>query len=462
MSDEKNQKSISLVGAGLVGSLLGVFLAKREYEVEIFERRPDMRKNEISAGRSINLAVSARGLRALDKVGLEKDILKKAIPMRGRMVHPSSGDVNFQPYGRSETEYINSISRAELNKSLMTAAESSGKVKIHFNKRVTGMDVESNILNLYDETNGKTGGLNFKRLIGTDGSASAIRYELAKRPGYKNTESLLEYGYKELVIPPGPHGSFLMEKNALHIWPRGTYMLIALPNFDGSFTATLFLPFKGSPSFSELVSPFTLLDFFEKEFSDVTPLMPELEEAFFTNPTGQMVTIKCSPWNFEDKVMLLGDAAHAIVPFFGQGMNCGFEDCTVFDKLLSETGGDLPSIFKEFGLQRKTHTDAIADMAIENFIEMRDKVADEKFLLAKKVEKILQDRFPHDYISRYALVTFSQVPYRVAYDAGLIQNEILSELCTKLEMAEQVDLDKARTLILEKLKPFFDKHEVRI
>jgi len=385
---------VTLVGAGPVGSLLATFLAKRGLSVEVFERRPDMRREAISAGRSINLAVSTRGIHAMHELGLDQEVLKQAVPMKGRMIHAVSGQLAFQAYGKDENEYINSISRGGLNKTLMTAAEQTGRVKIHFNKKAVGVDFDRHMLEVEDETDGTISRVEYDVLIGTDGSASAIRSEMLRLPGYASSESPLNYGYKELCILPGEGGSFRIEKNALHIWPRHTYMLIALPNFDGSFTCTLFLSYEGSPSFAELTSRQDVSRFFNEQFGDAVPLLDELEDTFFTNPTGHMVTVKCEPWNVGGRVLLLGDAAHAIVPFFGQGMNCGFEDCTVLNEILDRyartTAIEWQEVFLQFLQLRRVNTDAIADMAVENFIEMRDKVADPQFLLRKAVEKALQ------------------------------------------------------------------------
>ncbi|MBI3555042.1 MAG: FAD-dependent monooxygenase, partial [Deltaproteobacteria bacterium] len=412
LTPESAGRKINLVGAGPVGSLLAIYLARRGFQVEMFEGRPDMRRENISAGRSINLAVSTRGLHALAEIGLEAEVLKQAVQMPGRMIHALDGTLTFQPYGMNDSQCINSISRGGLNKTLMTRAEETGKVKIHFSSKIDGLE-------LFAEN---------EVVIGTDGSASAVRAELLKYPGFASSREVLDYGYKELIMPPAPGGGFSIEKNALHIWPRGTFMLIALPNFDGSFTCTLFLPFKGVNSFERLVSPIAVQDFFEANFRDALPLIPDLEEDFFTNPTGQMVTVKCAPWNLGGRALLMGDAAHAIVPFFGQGMNCGFEDCSVLNGQI-DRHDTWASLFGEVTRLRKSNADAIADMAVENFIEMRDKVGNQQFLLEKNVEKLLQTRFAGEYVSRYSLVTFSRVPYRLAYDAGVIQAEILGELC---------------------------------
>lgn len=427
---------VNVVGAGLVGSLLSIFLARRGFSVELYERRPDMRVEKISAGRSINLAVSTRGLHALKQVGLEKEILKHAIPMRGRMIHSLNGELTFQRYGLDDSQCINSISRAELNKTLLTTAEATKLVRIHFNDKVEGLArFAAN-----------------EPVIGTDGSASAIRDEVMKQPGSTVTSVELDYGYKELVIPPGRDGSFKLEKNALHIWPRGNFMLIALPNFDGSFTCTLFLPFKGAVSFESLSIASSVRAFFDEYFADAAPLVDQLEENFLANPTGRMVTIKCSPWHLGGRALLLGDAAHAIVPFFGQGMNCGFEDCTIFDEVLSRRP-NWADAFAEITALRKTNADAIADLAIENFVEMRDKVADSRFLLEKAVERVLQEKFPASYVSRYSLVTFSRAPYRLAYELGLKTSEVLAELCRDLARPEDLDMTKAEMLVSSKIAP---------
>jgi kynurenine 3-monooxygenase len=452
-----SQGKITLIGAGLVGSLLAIFLAKRGFAVEIFERRPDMRKQTISAGRSINLALSFRGINALKILGIDKSILQMAIPMPGRMVHSSEGALSFQAYGKDNSECRYSISRADLNVFLINKAEKTGLVNIEFNKKLVDVDLENKTIKLQDEISHEIYNLPFNHLIGADGSASQARKALANEPGFKNSEQELPYGYKELLLPAGNSGEFQLEKNALHIWPRGTYMLIALPNFDGSFTCTLFLPLKGENSFEQLNTSQSIEAFFATQFSDAVKLFPNLSQMFFTNPVGHMVTVKCAPWNHKGDMLLLGDAAHSIVPFFGEGMNCGFEDCVVFDQCLAEYGdmGDTnwEKTFSKLFQLRYKNTDAIADMAIENFIEMRDKLGDPQFQLQKQVEKLLQEKFPNTYISRYSLVSFGLTPYEKAFQAGLITTEILSELCQGLAKPEQIDLGKAEKLIAEKLFP---------
>lgn len=449
---------VTIVGAGLVGSLLATFLARRGFAVQVLERRPDMRRAAISAGRSINLAVSVRGLHALKQLGLEEQVLAQAVPMRGRMIHAADGALTFQRYGKNDSECINSVSRGELNKLLMSEAEKTGKVNIAFEKRVIGADFKGGKLRVRDEPNGVERELSAPCVIGTDGSASVVREEILRLSGMSSSSEPLDYGYKELVIPPGPGGLFQLEKNALHIWPRGTFMLIALPNQDGSFTCTLFLPHKGPLSFAELGHPEQVRALFSEQFPDALPLIDQLERTFFENPTGHMLTVKCPTWHHEDRALLLGDAAHAIVPFFGQGMNCGFEDCTIFDDLLGQSllgPGSLEDVFSTLAASRKPNADAIADLAVENFVEMRDKVGNPRFLLEKAVERILQDKFPGEYVSRYGLVTFSREPYKFAHEMGHIQNEILAELCDELQAPEGVDLERAAILIRSKLVPHF-------
>jgi kynurenine 3-monooxygenase len=411
-----------------------------------------MRKVRVSAGRSINLALSTRGIHALTQAGLWQGMQKITIPMKGRMMHSTAGELSFQPYGKNESEVINSISRAELNIALLDAAEEAG-VTIHFQQRCTGFDSASGALEFRDERSGTKTMIEPGVAIGCDGSASAIRTEMLKMGRFNFSQQYLDYGYKELTIPAGPNATHLLETHALHIWPRGNYMLIALPNIDGTFACILFLPFEGAESFANLRSHSEVWDFFRARFPDAVPLMPNLIENYFANPTGAMVTIKCSPWYMEGKSLLLGDAAHAIVPFFGQGINCGFEDCTCLLELIDHHGSDWPRVFQEFQVQRKVNTDAIADMAIENFVEMRDRVADPHFLLRKKVELALEAKYPQQFVPKYAMVTFHRIPYSVAQARGNIQERILGELCDQLRTLGDLDWARADRLIQNKLKP---------
>jgi kynurenine 3-monooxygenase len=452
-----SETKLTVVGAGLVGSLLSLYLAKRGHTVEVLERRADMRRETLDAGRSINLAISTRGLHALRQVGLEEEALKHAIPMRGRVIHPVKGELAYQPYGKDDSQHINSLSRGWLNQFLMTRAEETGRVNIRFRQRVTQADPAAGSLTVLDEATGQTREVRDAVVFGTDGSGSAVRQALQSGPGPQATQETLGHGYKELTIPPGEGGRFQMEKHALHIWPRGTYMLIALPNEDGSFTCTLFLPWKGLLSFETLSTPARLEAFFEEQFPDAKALIPGLTEEFFARPTGHMVTVKCASWRAGGRALLLGDAAHAMVPFYGQGMNCGFEDCVVLDSLLAGTQ-DWEQAFAAFEQARKTNADAIADMAVENFIEMRDSTADPRFLLEKGVEKVLLNAFPGEFVSRYSLVSFSRVPYRLAYEVGSIAGGIVSELANGLKRPEDVDLGVAAKLIRGRLTPFMKEH----
>jgi kynurenine 3-monooxygenase len=446
------QSKITLVGSGLAGPLLAISLRARGFEVEIFERRPDMRKVQVSAGRSINLALSTRGIYALHEAGVWPAIEKIIIPMKGRMMHSVAGELTFQPYGKDESEVINSVSRAELNIALINAAEERG-VAIHFQQRCTGFDLRGGAVQVRNEETGEILSIASEIVIGTDGATSAIRTELLKTPRFNFSQEYLDYGYKELTIPATADGTHAMETHALHIWPRGSYMLIALPNIDGTFGCILFLPFEGENSFAQLDSESAVRTFFAAHFPDVVLLMPKLEENFFANPTGTMVTIKCSPWHHDGKVLLLGDAAHAIVPFFGQGLNCSFEDCTCLLELLDRHGPQWPMIFSEFESARKISTDAIADLAVENFVEMRDRVADPRFLFKKKVELALEARFPGHFVPKYSMVTFHRVPYSVAASRGRIQDRILAELCGPIDRIEDLDWHHAEELIHRELTP---------
>lgn len=447
-----NSPSITLIGAGLTGPLLAISLVQRGFPVQIYERRPDMRRVRASAGRSINLAVSTRGIHALRETGLWDEMRRIIVPMKGRMMHSLTGDLTFQPYGKNDSEVINSISRADLNVALMNAAEARG-VSIHFGERCTGFDTVAGAARFRNEETGRETAVESEIVIGTDGSSSAIRLEMEKLGRSNLSQQYLDYGYKELTIPAGPGGKHLLEPNALHIWPRGSYMLIALPNIDGTFACILFLPFEGTESFAALDSGEKAAAFFEGKFFDAVPLMPQLRENYSNNPTGSMVTIKCSPWHVDGKALLLGDAAHAIVPFFGQGMNCAFEDCTVFLELLDRYGPDWPKLFADFECVRKTNTDAIADLALENFIEMRDHVADPRFLFKKKIELALEAKYPSLFVPKYAMVTFHRVPYSVALSRGNIQDRLLTELCDSISRIEDLDWQKADLLIHRELTP---------
>jgi kynurenine 3-monooxygenase len=443
--------TITLIGAGLTGPLLAMCLVQRGFRVTIYERRPDMRRVQLSAGRSINLAISVRGIHALQEAGLWESLRDIIVPMRGRMMHSLSGALTFQPYGKDETEVINSISRADLNVALMNEAEKRG-VNIQFNERCLGFDLNTGAARLRNEETGRESTIESGIVIAADGASSAIRLAMLKLGRFNFSQQYLDYGYKELTIAAGPDAKHLLEKHALHIWPRGSHMLIALPNIDGTFACILFLPFEGEASFASLDSEAKFLEFFQSNFADALPLMPQLRDNFRDNPTGAMVTIKCSPWHVDAKSLLIGDAAHAIVPFFGQGMNCAFEDCTCLLELLDRQG-DWSEVFSEFERSRKANTDAVADLALENFVEMRDRVGDPRFLFKKKVELALEAKYPRLFVPKYAMVTFHRIPYSVALSRGRIQDAILDELCGSIDRIEDLDWAKAESMIHDQLTP---------
>lgn len=418
---------IIISGAGLVGSLWAVFLAKRGYEVEVYERRTDMRKLEGEGGRSINLAMSTRGWKALEKAGIKEEVLETALPMKGRMMHSVAGDLIFQPYGK-EDEAIYSVSRAGLNRKLMDIAEKHENVNFHFDMKCTGVNTRNNSISFENYKTGETSTKEAAFIFGADGAFSAIRTSLQRTDRFNYSQYYLPHGYKELNIPATADGDFAMDKDSLHIWPRGEFMLIALPNPDKSFTCTLFLPFEGAESFSRLNTREEIMVFFHKYFADAIPVMPTLLEDFKNNPTSSLVTIRCNPWQINNKVLLMGDASHAIVPFYGQGMNSGFEDCTLLDELADELNEDWTKIIEKFSQNRVEDANAIADLAMRNFVEMRDLVGDPMFLLRKKIAAWLHTEYPDDFIPLYSMVTFSHIPYAKALREGEAQDQLFKEI----------------------------------
>ena len=412
------------MGAGLVGSLLSIYLAKRGYKVTVYERRMDMRHHLIEGGRSINLALSNRGIAALHGVGLGELLKQNAIPMHGRMMHSEKGELNFQPYGKTG-EYINSVSRGGLNMVLITEAERHG-VEFFFEHRCLQVDFAKTEITV--QQNSTIRHKTYDVIIGADGAFSAVRASMQITDRFEYSQHYIEHGYKELRIPPGADGKHLLDPNALHIWPRESFMLIALPNPDATFTCTLFLPVEGSVSFSQLDKPEAIQEFFEKKFPDVVPLMPTLQEDFRDNAMASLVTVRCFPWS-RNKTLLIGDAAHAIVPFFGQGMNAGFEDCLVLNRLLDEYQDSWKRVLPRFQELRKPDADAIAQLALDNFVEMRDLVADADFLLRKKIEAKLHELFPTRWIPLYSMVTFHEdIRYSEAMSAGQKQKKIMDEV----------------------------------
>jgi kynurenine 3-monooxygenase len=423
-----------LIGSGLSGGLLAAYLGRRGYEVELYERRADPREGNIVGGRSINLALSTRGIHALQQLGIADEVLKHAIPMPGRMIHDKSGDLHFSPYDRDPRNHINSIGRAALNTTVIEAALRYPNVRVCFNHRCTGVDLDSATATLVSAVAAGVSPADQESItvmgdaiIGVDGAFSAVRQSMQRQlPNFQYDEAYLAHGYKELTIPPTPDGSWRMEKNALHIWPRKSFMMIALPNPDGSFTCTLFWEFKGPRSFESTTTDDDVRRFFEEEFPDAVPLMPTLLEDFRENPTGSLVTIRCAPWFYKDKVALVGDAAHAVVPFYGQGMNAAFEDCVVLDECLARFPENRERAFADYFERRKENADALADLAVQNFIEMRDKTASKTFRAKKKLDHWLEGVLPGIYLPLYTMVTFTRMPYAEAARRARIQNMIVS------------------------------------
>ncbi|OQP67535.1 FAD-dependent oxidoreductase [Niastella populi] len=414
-------KHVAIIGGGPVGSLAAIYLKRRGYQISVFERRPDIRQQVINQGRSINLALSNRGLKALAEVGVIDKVKQRTTPMHGRMVHSSNGNVAIQPYGK-EGQFINSISRNDLNSILIDKAEEMGTL-FYFDKRVQHVDIESTSLTYKLDVDSIT--KSFDVIICADGAFSSVRSSMQSED---YALEYLDHGYKELHIPAGPKGTFKLEKNALHIWPRKSFMLIALPNPDGSFTCTLFLSFKGNPSFATLKSDEDVIDFFKKEFPDAFYFIPDLLEDYNSNPTSPLITTKCNVWS-RNNILLIGDAAHTILPFYGQGMNAGFEDCRILSQLLDQNNDDWNQVFALFQDLRKPDTDAIAQLSLDNFIEMRDHVADKKFLLQKKIEAKIHELYPKQWIPLYAMVTFNEnIRYSEAFRMGQKQKKIMEEV----------------------------------
>jgi kynurenine 3-monooxygenase len=444
---QKSQK-IAIVGSGLVGSLLAIYLKKEGHTVHIYDRSPDIRTIQFS-GRSINLAMSHRGWKALDDAGVGDKVRDIAIAMEKRAIHVGA-QLNFQYYGLSG-ESIYSISRGVLNKKMIDLAEEAG-AEFFFEKRIWDVTLNDATLHIGETERGEWEELKYDMVFGADGAFSRIRHRMQRQSMFNYMQEFLDTGYKELHIPANPDGSYKLDKHSLHIWPRGAYMLIALPNLDGSFTCTLFMPFEGENSFASLTDRAKVEDFFKKNLPDTIDVIPDLAEDFFKNPTSTLVTMKCFPWTYEDKIALIGDACHAIVPFYGQGMNAGFEDITVLHEMMQKYGNDWKLIFSEYQKSRKPNADAIAELSYRNFMEMSTKTADEEFLLQKKIEKWFASKHPEKWLPLYDRVTFSHQPYSEALAEGDRQNKIMEKVLKMENIHNNWDTPEVENFILENLK----------
>ena len=390
---------------------MAAFLGRRGHEVDLYERRADPHAGNLVGGRSINLALSTRGIHALEELGVAGEVMRHAIPMRGRMIHDKSGELHFTAYDADPNKCINSIGRGALNMVTIDAAKRYPNVRVHFNHKCTGIDIDAPSAQLLNTETGEKVNASGDAIIGVDGAFSVVRRAMQRLPRFDFSQTYLAHGYKELTIPPGADGAWRMEKHALHIWPRNSFMMIALPNPDGSFTCTLFWQWEGPRSFATTRTDDEVRRFFGEEFPDAVPLMPDLLEDFRTNPTGSLVTIRCAPWHHRDKIALLGDAAHAVVPFYGQGMNAAFEDCVVLDECLAAAGDDRSRAFADYFERRKVNGDALADLAVQNFVEMRDKTASPVFRAKKKLDHALESLLPRTYLPLYTMVSFTRIPY---------------------------------------------------
>lgn len=445
----QHSKNIAVVGSGLVGSLLALHLRQKGHTVTVFDRRPDVRTVEFS-GRSINLAMSNRGWKALREAGIEEEVRKLAIPLYQRAMHVNSSPVYSQKYGK-EGEAIYSISRGVLNRRMIDLAEAAG-VEFRFEEKVWDVDLsEANLFTGEDEK-GEWKEYDFDLIFGADGAFSRVRHKMQRQSRFNYSQHFIDVGYKELRIPANVDGSHKLDKNSFHIWPRGEFMLIAMPNLDGSFTCTLFLPFEGEHSFENLTTEAAAEKFFSKHFPDIKDEISNLTRDFFRNPTSALVTVKCFPWTYFDKIALVGDAAHAIVPFYGQGMNAGFEDISELNRLEEEHGDDWEQIFREYQTLRKPNADAIAELSYRNFLEMSSKTAEPDFLLRKKIEKKFAEKYPDFWKPVYSRVTFSDKPYSEALQIGDEQAAIMDEIMALPDIAKKWDSEEVEQRILSRLK----------
>lgn len=445
------EKKAIIVGAGLVGSLWAVYMSKAGYKVTIYERRPDIRKAEISAGKSINLALSNRGWKALDAVGVGDEIRKIAIPMYGRTMHDMAGNLTFQPYGK-EGQAIYSVSRGGVNAKMMDIAEEHGNAEIHYNKECVGVDTDRGIVYLEDQNTGERSEDQADVVFAADGAFSAVRYHsFQKKDRFNFSQFYISDGYREILLPANEDGSYKLDKNALHIWPRGRFMLIALANEDGSFTCTLFMPHDGGEnSFSQLQTKEQVDAFFKNTFPDFYAMMPDIADAWEDHPLSSLAIMRSYPWHF-GRVALMGDAAHATVPFYGQGMNGGFEDCSVMWELMQKYNEDWDKVFADYSVIRKPDGDALQDLSLNNYYVMRDYVADPKFLLQKKIEAKFSQLYPDKWMPLYSQVTFSEIRYSDALKSGDRQDQIMKEVMETPGIENKWDSEEVMSMILEKI-----------
>ncbi|MFT4246642.1 MAG: NAD(P)/FAD-dependent oxidoreductase [Pseudomonas sp.] len=451
-----NPRSLTLVGAGLAGSLLAILLSRRGWDITVYERRGDPRVKGYESGRSINLALAERGRHALRQAGAEAAVMARAVMMRGRMVHPAGGDAQLQRYGRDDSEVIWSIHRADLNLALLELAEQAGAT-VHFHRRLHTVDFEARLARFIDDRDDQLHDIRFHSLIGADGVGSALRAAMNRSSPLGERIAFLDHSYKELEIPPIDGGGFRIERNALHIWPRGHYMCIALPNDGGTFTVTLFLPNEGEPSFATTRSGAEARALFAREFPDALPLIPRLEQDWEQHPPGLLGTLHLDRWHLGDRAALIGDAAHAMVPFHGQGMNCAFEDCVALADMLS-AHADVGHAFAAFERERRPNTQAIQQMALENYIEMRDRVDDADFLLQRALERELQARWPTRFVPHYTMVTFLRTPYALALQRSEIQRGILTEATRGRDDLSRIDWSTLEQAVHARLPPLEGAH----
>ncbi|MEO1202122.1 MAG: NAD(P)/FAD-dependent oxidoreductase [Pseudomonadota bacterium] len=445
-------EAINILGAGQCGTLLAIMLARQGFIVDVYEKNPDPRVHDAEAGRSINLALAARGINALQQAGIYDQVKDLLVPMRGRMLHREDGSTSFQSYGQNADEQIYSVTRAGLNEVLLGVADRIPNVRLHFRQQAIGYDAPDRTIHMRNLDEGGLYEIETGPLFAADGAGSMIRRSFDGTDTFGGVEAMLRHGYKELTIEAGPGGEYRLDPDALHIWPRGGFMLIALPNPDGDFTLTLFLPNEGDPGFSSLTTPDAVESFFERHFPDVKPLIANLAQDVIERPLGILGTVRCRHWHERGNVLLIGDAAHAVVPFHGQGMNLAFEDCVVFDHIMRTVGGDWQYIFERYEEEQLANANAIADMALENYIEMRDTVRDPKFALRQQLAFELERRLPEYFIPRYSMIMFhADIPYAVAQTRGDVQREILEEFTADANALSEVDLSAAERAVIRRL-----------